>query len=177
EDVGKQLREQLGPLGVEVISWREAAGQAAMIVLVLQLVFNAGCVLVIIAGQIGMVNIFLISVFRRTGEIGTLRSIGATDGNIRTILYAENLIISFTAGTAGILLSLAIMAAVNSRHLVLGNSLLSALLGQTVFSFQPDISLALLSLGLSVLIGLTASVYPVATALRIEPVTAMREGR
>ncbi|MDR0719297.1 MAG: ABC transporter permease, partial [Treponema sp.] len=93
-----ELNERLTPLGAVAVNWRIAAGISAILVLLLQTLFNAGVFLVSVAGIIAAVNILLISVFKRSREIGTLRAIGAGDGYIRSLILTENIILAFAAG-------------------------------------------------------------------------------
>ena len=56
--------------------------------------------LVVSSIMIGVIT--YISVLERKKEIGILRAIGASKGNIRTVFNAETLIIGFVAGALGI---------------------------------------------------------------------------
>jgi len=64
--------------------------------------FNFGIFLVCAACVITVINILLISVFRRTSEIGTLRAIGASNIFISFIVIQENFILALIAAIAGI---------------------------------------------------------------------------
>jgi ABC-type lipoprotein release transport system permease subunit len=170
------LNKKVKALGVTAVGWRLAAGNSAILLLLVQSLFNGGIFLVSAAGIIATVNILLIAVFRRTGEIGTLRAIGAGDGYIRCLILGENLILAVLAGALGVLAGAWCVAALNAAGLVIPNALIASLLGGAVLrlAFIPQV--AAFSFGLAVLLSLAASVFPVETAVRIHPIVAVRQG-
>jgi ABC-type lipoprotein release transport system permease subunit len=170
------LNRKLSPFGVTAVGWRIAAGSSAILLLLVQSLFNAGVFLVSVAGIIAAVNILLISVFKRTREIGTLRAIGAYDSYIRFMVLGENLVLSFFAGAAGVLGGYWFLRTLNGMDMIISNALISSLLGGSIIrvSFLP--SVAWTSFGLALLLGFTASLYPVETAVRIAPIVAVRQG-
>jgi putative ABC transport system permease protein len=144
--------------------------------LLLQTFFNIGGGLVSIAGIIVVVNILLISVFRRVKEIGTLRAIGSSDSYIRFLIMGENCIIAFMAGIAGVAAGTAFLHIINSLNIVIPNDLVATLLGGRILHIDFLPLTALVSFCIALFFGAAASVYPVETAVRIDPVTAVREG-
>jgi putative ABC transport system permease protein len=138
--------------------------------------FNSGIFLVSIAGVIAVINILLISVFRRVREIGMLRAIGASDFFIRSLIYCENITVALIAGCAGVAAGGIFFQWINGLDLHVPNELLATILGGTVLriEFLPDV--AVVSIIIAVLLGLAATVYPVEAAVRIEPEAAVRRG-
>ncbi|GHU16834.1 hypothetical protein FACS1894163_06930 [Spirochaetia bacterium] len=170
------LNKKLAPFGVIAVGWRIAAGTSAILLLLIQSLFNAGVFLISIAGIIAAVNILLISVFRRTGEIGALRAIGAYDGYIRTLILGENLILASIAGAVGVLGGYWFLHIVNGMGVAIPNTLLASILGGSVISifFLPSVAWA--SFGVALFLGFAASIYPVEMAVRINPIVAVRQG-
>jgi len=127
------------------------------------------------AGIIAIINVLLISVFRRTKEIGTLRAIGASSGYIRAMLITENLILGAAGGAAGIMFSCVSLGLVNHLKIPLTNELLASLFGSSVlyFDFFPEIAAIAILVSLGVM--LLSLIYPVETAVKIEPVIAVRD--
>jgi ABC-type lipoprotein release transport system permease subunit len=171
-----KLNKKLLPLGVYASGWRTAAGTSAIMMLLVQGFFNLGGFLVSVAGIIVVVNILLISVFRRTREIGTLRAIGASGAYIRFLIMGENCFLAFFAGIAGVVSGAAFLHVINSMKINIPNELVASLLGGGVLhiGFLPLTALA--SFIIALVLGAAASVYPVETAVRIDPVTAVRQG-
>ncbi|MFW5849619.1 MAG: ABC transporter permease [Spirochaetota bacterium] len=162
--------------GVEILSWREAAGQAALLAVLLQGLFNAGFVLFVFAVTLGVVNIVLISVFRRTREIGTLRAIGIEDGTVRGLLLTEHAIVAVAGWFVGVLGSIGVSAAVRGMRVRLGNRLIAVVLGGETVSLPIDPMTVGLCLVVVAAIVAIAVVLPANRAVRTPIVEAVREG-
>jgi len=162
--------------GLTAVNWRIASGSSAILPLLVQILFNFGIFLVSVAGVIAAINIILISVFRRTREIGTLRAIGASDSYIRSLIFSENFGISLIAGFAGVSGGFLFMRWINHLKLHISNNLISSLLGGSVLTVDFIPQVAVISFVVAVLLGLAASVYPVEAAVRIQPIVAVRRG-
>ena len=171
------LNVKLEPYGVTAVNWRIASGGSAILSLLIQALFNFGIVLVCIVGVIAIINILLISVFRRVREIGTLRTIGASDLYIRSLVYCENIFIALFAGCIGVLGGVIFFQWINSLGLQVSNELIVTLMGGSLvlqMEFLPNVSV--ISILMALCLGFFASVYPVEIAVRIEPMEAVRRG-
>ncbi len=125
--------------------------------------FSLGISLVImfVGGLIVFITITA-SVNERKGEIGVFRSIGFRRGHIMQIILLEGLWLSSLAGFLGYLGGF--FAARN----------VATLLEVTTNVVAPNASMFFMALGLSVFIGLGASLYPSLQAARLDPTTALR---
>jgi ABC-type lipoprotein release transport system permease subunit len=171
-----RLNKKLEAYGAVAVNWREAAGQSAIMLLLLQSLFNAGVFLISVAGILVVVNILLIAVFRRTREIGTLRAIGAGDAYIRAMILGENIFLSALAGFAGVAAGSWFFRVINAMRITIPNDLVAGLLGGHSLTLEFIPSIALLTLAVAVLLGFAASIVPVETAVHIDPVTAVQQG-
>ncbi|MGH2521192.1 MAG: ABC transporter permease [Anaerolineales bacterium] len=117
-----------------------------------------------IPSLIAMVNTLAIGVLERTREIGTLRAVGATRAQIRTVVLAEALILA-AIGTAFGLLS----------GLYLGYMATSAFeaLGFPVAYIFPATGVVV-AIAVGLLFGAVAAVLPARQAARLEIVQALR---
>lgn len=113
----------------------------------------------------GMIIFFAMSasVKERVNEVGLFRAVGFRTGHIITVLLFEAFIVSLLAGAAGY-----IIGALSPR--LIAPYLMSAY--NLKFTFSPGHAAA--SLAASVLVGLTASLYPAIRASRLDPVEALR---
>jgi len=170
------FNKKLEPFGVTAVNWRIASGSSAILTLLLQILFNAGIFLVSVAGVIAAINIILISVFRRTREIGTLRAIGASDTYIRSLIFSENCVIALIAGLAGVFGGSLFLLWINNINLEISNALVASMLGGSKLQLEFIPHIAVFSFIIAVLLGLAASIYPVEAAVRIEPIVAVRRG-
>jgi ABC-type lipoprotein release transport system permease subunit len=169
------LNKKLAPYGVTAVNWQTAAGESASVMLILQALFNSGITLVCITGVIVIVNILLISVFRRRREFGTLRALGASDARIRTLILGENLVLAGTGGLAGVLGGAAFLNGINGLGITVSNSLLASLLGGALLKIEFFPRSAFVSFVLAAVLGFGASLYPAETAVHIEPAAALRD--
>jgi len=170
------LNKKIQPYGVTAVNWRVAAGNSAIISLLIQIMFNSGIFLVCVAGIITVINILLITVFRRTREIGTLRAIGASDAYIRSLVFSENFIIAIIAAFIGLLIGIIFIFWINSLGINISNDLIVSLLGGQVLKLEFMPQIAVVSFFMAVLFSLAASLYPVEVTVRIEPIVAVQRG-
>ncbi len=120
--------------------------------------------LVVSSIMIGIIT--YISVFERTKEIGILRAIGASKGNISSIFNAETFIIGLLSGAFGIGVTLALIPIINLViHNVTGNMDINA-----VLPMEGGITLLILSIILTIIGGL----IPSHSASKKDPVVALR---
>ena len=120
--------------------------------------------LVVSSIMIGVIT--YISVYERTKEIGILRAIGASKGNISSIFNAETFIIGLLSGLFGIGISYALIPIINTiLHHYTGNIPLSASL---------QISHALTLIILAIILTLIGGLIPARAASKKDPVEALR---
>ncbi len=171
-----RLNSRLEPYGVKAVGWQTAAGNSALLVLLVQNLFYIGIILVGIAGVVTIVNIILISVFRRTREIGTLRAIGASDAYIMGMLGVENLALSLVGGGTGVLLGQNVMNSINRVEWPIPHPFIAALMGSPVLQISVLPDLALKAVAVAVLIGFVSALFPALKAVNINPMEAVRQG-
>lgn len=165
------LLEDAG-LDLEIMDWKEAAGLSARMVFLLQILYNAGFALVLLAGGIAIVNILLISVFDRYSELGTLRAMGADKIWVSSLVLLENLFLACTGGLCGIGIALLVINWINSLNIRIDNVLVQTLFGMTELHIGFYFNWALGSLLVSFVLGLLASWVPVRKVLSIAPTAA-----
>ena len=120
--------------------------------------------LIVSSIMIGVIT--YISVLERKKEIGILRAIGASKGNISQVFNAETFIIGLCAGLLGIGISLLL--------LIPGNALIHFLAGTDEVSAVLPAAPALVLIALSVILTLIGGLIPSRKAAKSDPVTALR---
>lgn len=128
------------------------------------LIAFVGVSLVVSSIMIGIIT--YISVLERTKEIGILRAIGASKGNISQVFNAETFIIGLIAGLMGIGISLLI--------LVPGNAVIHSLIGNTDMNAALPVGGAVILVLLSMLLTLIGGFIPAKQAAKKDPVEALR---
>jgi len=120
--------------------------------------------LIVSSIMIGVIT--LISVQERTKEIGILRAIGASKKNVSRMFNAETMIIGFSAGLLGVVVTYLLCIPINAiLHSVTGIPNLNAILPLNV-----AVVLVLISVGLT----LFAGIIPSRSAAKKDPVVALR---
>ncbi len=120
--------------------------------------------LVVSSIMIGVIT--LISVQERTKEIGILRAIGASKKNVSSMFNAETVIIGFTSGLLGVLITYLLCIPINAiLHVVTGLNNLNAYL---------PIPVAVILVVISVCLTLISGIIPSRSAAKKDPVVALR---
>jgi len=119
--------------------------------------------LVVSSIMIGVIT--FISVLERKKEIGILRAVGASKGNIRLVFNAETLIIGFVAGVIGVFATFGII--------IIGNIVLYNELGIEQLVILP-IGVPPILIGISMFLTYIAGLIPASAAARKAPVEALR---
>ncbi len=117
------------------------------------------CLLSLLVGGIGILNIMLVSVTERTKEIGIRKALGARKRRILAQFATEAVILALVGGVIGV-----------------GFGFGLAFLGRWMLGFTtvvPAWAVAL-SLAMSSGVGLVFGIYPAARAAKLDPVEAMR---
>lgn len=128
------------------------------------LIAFVGVSLIVSSIMIGIIT--HISVLERTKEIGILRAIGASKGNIAQVFNAETLIIGLLAGAIGVGVSALLTLPINS--------LMRQLLGAETLTTSLPLGAALILVTLSMAITLIAGLVPARSAAKKDPVAALR---
>ena len=154
--------------------WIDAAGMTASLANNIKLIFNIVILIIAIVAIIIIMNTIVISVTERISEIGTMRAIGAQKSFVRRMIMAETTMISLVFGAIGIVLGALVLAFLNLRGIPAPNIFFEVIFGGKVLHPILSLSSVVGSLVVVVIIGVVASLYPVAIALKIQPVQAMQ---
>ena len=113
----------------------------------------------LIVGGIGIVNVMMLTVHERIKEIGVMKAVGATRGDIQILFMLESGLLGLVSGLIGITIGAT-------------NSILISTLGD----FPLKVSWTSLAIGLAfgIITTTTAGVYPANRAARLDPVEALR---
>lgn len=118
----------------------------------------------LLVGGIGIMNIMLVSVTERTAEIGLRKAVGAKPSVVVTQFLVEAIVLTFLGGAIGIIFGALIAGLI---------SLVANFLGYH-WEFIVSLSSILLSVGISIAIGIFFGMYPAIKAAKLNPVEALR---
>ncbi len=160
-----RLHRRLRPLEEDGFDLVAAATYLAMYRKVSRAVYGAliGLVaLALVVGGIVIANVMLMSVTQRTREIGIRKAVGARRSHILAQFLMESATLSLSGGLAGFGIGAGITSIVDAV---------------TPLSFSIEAWSVALGLGMVLLVGVVAGLYPAARAARLDPIAALRHER
>jgi len=126
--------------------------------------------LALAVASIGIVNTLVMAILERRREIGIMKAIGASDGDVKKLFFAEAGAMGILGGIAGVGLGWAIGRIINfATNIYLRRE-----------SLTPDNFwsvpwwLVVLAIGFSLLVSLVSGLYPAGRAAKLDPVQALR---
>ena len=129
----------------------------------------------LLVGGIGIMNIMLATVTERTREIGVRRALGAARSDIIGQFLAETVVLTASGGLAGVLFGLSVGPIFKALKQLVA-SISPEALPPIVQALEPRIApwSVVLSLGISLGVGVLFGVYPARKAAYLDPIEALR---
>lgn len=154
--------------GIQIVTMGEVMNSISNLAASARALSLAIVLIAILISAVGVMNSILMAVFERTQEIGMMRAVGASRGDIFQIILNETTILALCGGVVGIVTS------------ILGARMIEAFV-RSVMPFVPsgdlihfDPLVALGSVAFIFVIGLCAGIYPAVKASKINPVEAIK---
>lgn len=164
------VRTQVIDQGFLVSSLSDTIDQANKIFQIVQIVLSLFGFVALIVSSIGMFNTMTISLLERINEIGIMRSIGASKGDIMVLFLIESFLMGLLGGVGGVVIGYVAGLLAN-----MGVNLLAKNFGgQTLNLFYSPPWFVILILVFSSIIGLITGIYPARKAARLNPLDALR---
>jgi putative ABC transport system permease protein len=174
EDAQRKLESVLGP-GFQVESPSARGAQFESLSQLYSVSADLTSAFALFIGLFIIFNTFSIAVAQRRREIGVLRMLGSTRGQIRALYFGESILIGILGSCAGIGLGLLIARAMAS--------FIGAYLGEVYGVAQrteeivANPALLFLALAIGVATSLIAAIVPARNAARVDPVRALHKGQ
>jgi putative ABC transport system permease protein len=131
--------------------------------------FVFGAISAVIAA-IGITNTMVMSIYEQTKEIGILKAMGASNGQILGVFLIQSAVIGLLGGVVGLIIVLLSMK--------VGNIFIVQQLQNIGFQvdtfFNFNLGSTLVIVGISIGIGILAGIYPALKAATLNPVKALR---
>jgi putative ABC transport system permease protein len=158
-------------LGFSSATLQTFLDQVNRIFSLLQVMLSSIGMLALLVASIGIVNTMIMAIYERTREIGILKALGSSNGDVLRMFMVEAGLIGLLGGIVGVLLGWIL-------GLVLNVFIRDYLKSQSVpitapfFVVTPELVLA--SLVFATLVGVLAGLYPAFRAARLDPLAALR---
>jgi len=163
-------RDALIARGFVVSALSDLIDQANKVFQVVQIVLALFGLVALIVSAIGMFNTMTITLLERINEIGIMRAIGITRGDILRLFLLESILMGFLGGLVGVLLGVGAGLVANAGI----NALAVRFGGSAIPIFQFPVWFVTVILVFSTLIGFLTGIYPSRRASKINPLDALR---
>jgi putative ABC transport system permease protein len=124
----------------------------------------------IFVASLGIINTMVMSILERYKEIGVMKAVGASDGDVKKVFFFESSAIGFLGGVLGLGLGWAVSRLINQ--------VVNYFLGRQgiphIDYFYFPWWLCLGAIAFAVLVSLASGIYPALRAARVDPVVALR---
>ncbi len=177
-----QLDADLTAAGYSVSAARKIIEQFNRFFMSLQLMLGGIGAVALLISAFGIGNTMIMAIYERTREIGLLKSLGATNGNILTLFLTEAAAMGLIGGVLGAGLAAGLGTLVNhsrSNWFAQFNGLMSPPgtgiggLGGGTMLVIPD-WLVIFAIAFTTLTGVLAGIYPALRAASMQPLDALR---
>jgi putative ABC transport system permease protein len=166
----QSVEDAIKKMGFTTFSLLDASQSLRSVFRVLDLFLLIFGSLALAVASIGIVNTLVMAILERRREIGIMKAIGASDGDVKKLFFAEAGAMGILGGVAGVALGWAIGRIIN--------------FGTNIYlrreSIAPDNFwsvpwwLVALAIAFSFLVSLVSGLYPAGRAAKLDPVQALR---
>jgi putative ABC transport system permease protein len=166
----RAIEDAIKKMGFNTFSILDATRSLQQFFAVLDLFLGIFGSLALAVASIGIVNTLVMAILERRREIGIMKAIGASDGDVQKLFFAEAGAMGILGGIAGVALGWAIGQAIN-----LGTNvyLKRQALPPEHFWMVP-MWLVGAAIVFAFVVSLAAGLYPARRAARLDPVQALR---
>ncbi len=166
EEVEKSIKD----MGFQAFSLNDALKGAKKAFILMDVMLSLIGSIALTVASLGIVNTMVMSILERTREIGIMKAIGGSDGDIRKIFLVEASAIGLAGGILGVLLGWVVGRAINFG----ANIYIQSQGGTPANVFSLPWWLILGGIAFSIAVSLIAGSYPASRAAKLDPIQALR---
>lgn len=164
------VRSELARRGYTVRALTDTLEQLNKIFRFTQAALASLGIIALFIASVGMFNTMTISLLERTREVGTLKTIGATNRDVWMIFLFEAILIGALGGVGGLLLGFGLTRIVNVGVGILA----SQFGGEGAELFSSPLWFVVAIFSVAIVVGLFTGLYPARRAARLNPLHALR---
>ena len=166
----QDVEDAIKKKGLNAFSVNDALQGAKRAFILLDIILSLIGSIALAVSSLGIVNTMVMSILERTREIGIMKAIGGSDGDVRRIFLIEASAIGCLGGIAGVALGWAVGRIVNFG----ANVYIQQQGGPVGNLFSLPFWLIAGAIAFSIAISLVAGSYPAARAAKLDPIRALR---
>ncbi len=166
----QDVEDRIKQMGFSAFSLNDALAGAKRAFIILDIILSLVGSIALAVSSLGIVNTMVMSILERTREIGIMKAIGGSDGDIRKIFLIEASAIGLFGGVTGVVLGWVVGRLVNFG----ANVYIERQGGTPGNLFSLPLWLIGGAIGFSIAISLAAGLYPANRAARLDPIRALR---
>jgi putative ABC transport system permease protein len=172
KDPGKVsgVQDAINGMGFRTFSVLDATKSLRRFFTVLDLFLGIFGSLALAVATLAIINTLVMAVLERRREIGVMKAIGASDGDVKKLFFTEAGAMGFFGGLLGVALGFAIGKAINVGTAVYMHRL--QMPAEAVWVLPPWLIGA--AIGFSIVVSLLAGLYPASRAARLDPVQTLK---
>jgi putative ABC transport system permease protein len=156
--------------GFQVTALSKTVDQANKIFTGVQVVLATFGGIALVVSAIGMFNTMTVTLLERTGEIGIMRTIGASPRDIKILFLSESVVVGFLGGVVGIIIGCGGGLSLN----LIMNLVASRFGGTAVSLFRFPLLFLTFIAAFSGFVGFLTGVFPATRASNLNPLDAIR---
>lgn len=162
------VQKQITEMGYQAESQMEWIEQSKASTNMIQMVLGGIGAVSLFVASIGIANTMMMSIYERTKEIGIMKVLGCDMNRIRDMFLIESGVIGLIGGLTGVIFSFIISIVINALGVA-----------ASVSGVEGDISriplwLVVSAIIFAVIIGMLAGFFPSLRAMKLSPLTALR---
>ena len=164
------ISDSVKSLGFRPFSFAERFAELQKFFFYFNLALSVVGLIALITASLGIVNTMVMSIIERRREIGVLKSLGASEGDVRILFLVESSVIGAIGSAIGIIIG---WLATRVASTIMQSYMTKEGLGR-IELFAMPIWLIATAMAVGIIVSVIAGYYPAARAAAVDPVEALR---